>query len=125
MVPSNLWEFGCGPRQCGIGIDIYVIFTLYSVVLVCVVFYIICLKLMMTTLNTGRVICRSYGVVLWEMMTLAEQPYQGLSNEEVLRYVINGNVMDKPHGCPDRMYVHHSFISSVEDGEIHHKKVPS
>jgi len=49
--------------------------------------------------------CRSYGVVLWEMMTLAEQPYQGLSNEEVLRYVVGGGVMDKPQGCPERMYV--------------------
>lgn len=29
----------------------------------------------------------SYGVVLWEMATLASQPYQGLSNDQVLRYV--------------------------------------
>lgn len=27
----------------------------------------------------------SYGVVLWEMATLASQPYQGLSNDQVLR----------------------------------------
>jgi len=39
------------------------------------------------------------------MMTLAEQPYQGLSNEEVLQYIVGGGVMDKPEGCPDRMYV--------------------
>lgn len=32
----------------------------------------------------------SYGVVLWEMATLASQPYQGLSNDQVLRYVIEG-----------------------------------
>lgn len=31
----------------------------------------------------------SYGIVLWEMSTLAEQPYQGLSNEEVLQFVIS------------------------------------
>lgn len=31
----------------------------------------------------------SYGIVLWEMATLAEQPYQGLSNEEVLQFVIS------------------------------------
>lgn len=30
----------------------------------------------------------SYGVVLWEMATLASQPYQGLSNEQVLRLII-------------------------------------
>lgn len=27
----------------------------------------------------------SYGVVLWEMATLASQPYQGLSNDQVSR----------------------------------------
>ncbi|XP_061172989.1 insulin-like peptide receptor isoform X2 [Saccostrea echinata] len=46
----------------------------------------------------------SYGVVLWEMATLAAQPYQGLSNEEVLRYVLNGRVMEKPEDCPDRLF---------------------
>jgi len=60
---------------------------------------------MMMILNPSLLVCRSYGVVLWEMMTLAEQPYQGLSNEEVLRYIVGGGVMDKPHGCPDRVYV--------------------
>jgi hypothetical protein len=44
-------------------------------------------------------------VVLWEMATMAEQPYQGMSNEEVLQYVIGGGIMDKPAGCPNRLYV--------------------
>lgn len=38
----------------------------------------------------------SYGVVLWEMTTLASQPYQGMSNEQVLTYVIAGNKLDLP-----------------------------
>lgn len=46
----------------------------------------------------------SYGVVLWEMATLASQPYQGLSNEQVLRYVIDGGVMERPENCPDKLY---------------------
>ncbi|CAK1540177.1 unnamed protein product [Leptosia nina] len=46
----------------------------------------------------------SYGVVLWEMATLAMQPYQGLSNEQVVRYVIEGGVMERPEHCPDRLY---------------------
>lgn len=46
----------------------------------------------------------SYGVVLWEMATLAMQPYQGLSNEQVLRYVVDGGVMERPEHCPDRLY---------------------
>ncbi|XP_064607698.1 insulin-like peptide receptor isoform X2 [Liolophura sinensis] len=46
----------------------------------------------------------SYGVVLWEMATLAAQPYQGLANEQVLRYVLDGKIMEKPEGCPDQLY---------------------
>jgi|JYMV01.1.fsa_nt_gi insulin receptor len=46
---------------------------------------------------------RSYGVVLWEMVTLAELPYIGLSHEQVIKYVINGKVIEKPEGCPDRL----------------------
>lgn len=37
------------------------------------------------------------------MATLAAQPYQGLSNEEVLKYVISAKCMDKPEGCPDKL----------------------
>lgn len=47
----------------------------------------------------------SYGVVLWEMATLASQPYQGLSNDQVLRYVIDGGVMERPENCPDKLYM--------------------
>ncbi|XP_026277829.2 insulin-like receptor isoform X2 [Frankliniella occidentalis] len=46
----------------------------------------------------------SYGVVLWEMATLASQPYQGLGNEEVLRYVKEGGVMEAPENCPTQLY---------------------
>lgn len=46
----------------------------------------------------------SYGVVLWEMATLASQPYQGLSNDQVLRYVIDGGIMEMPENCPEKLY---------------------
>lgn len=46
---------------------------------------------------------RSFGVVMWEMATLAAQPYPGKSNEEVLKYVVDGGVMEKPEECPDRL----------------------
>lgn len=29
---------------------------------------------------------------------------QGLSNEQVLRYVVEGGVMERPEHCPDRLY---------------------
>ena len=46
---------------------------------------------------------RSFGVVMWEMATLACQPYPGKSNEEVLKYVVDEGLMEKPEECPDRL----------------------
>lgn len=43
---------------------------------------------------------RSFGVVLWEIATLAEQPYQGLSNEQVLKFVMDGGVLEGLESCP-------------------------
>ena len=37
---------------------------------------------------------RSYGIVLWEIATLAMQPYPGMSNSDVLEFVVGGGVMD-------------------------------
>ena len=46
---------------------------------------------------------RSFGVVLWEIATLAEQPYQGLSNEQVLRFVMDSGVLERPENCPEKL----------------------
>lgn len=46
----------------------------------------------------------SYGIVLWEIATLAEQPYQGLANEQVLQFVINKGTLERPLQCPDLLY---------------------
>ncbi|XP_075700947.1 insulin receptor-related protein [Rhinoderma darwinii] len=46
----------------------------------------------------------SFGVVLWEIATLAEQPYQGMANEQVLHYVIDNGILEKPENCPDRLH---------------------
>ncbi|XP_013882335.1 insulin receptor [Austrofundulus limnaeus] len=48
--------------------------------------------------------CWSFGVVLWEISTLAEQPYQGLSNEQVLKFVMDGGYLDRPDNCPERIH---------------------
>ncbi|XP_075954174.1 insulin receptor a [Anarhichas minor] len=48
--------------------------------------------------------CWSFGVVLWEISTLAEQPYQGLSNEQVLKFVMDGGILDRPDNCADRLH---------------------
>ncbi|XP_053210076.1 insulin-like peptide receptor isoform X3 [Panonychus citri] len=46
----------------------------------------------------------SYGIVLYEMATLGAQPYQGLSNTAVINYITEGGTIDKPKGCPDRLF---------------------
>ncbi|KAK7116268.1 putative molluscan insulin-related peptide(s) receptor [Littorina saxatilis] len=46
----------------------------------------------------------SYGIVMWEMATLAAQPYQGLSNEEVVKFVSEGRLMEQPPGCPPKVW---------------------
>lgn len=46
----------------------------------------------------------SYGIVLWEIATLAEQPYQGLANEQVLQFVINKGTLERPLQCPDLLF---------------------
>lgn len=46
----------------------------------------------------------SFGVVLWEIVTLAQQPYQGLSNEQVLKFVLRGGTQDKPEKCPEHLF---------------------
>lgn len=48
--------------------------------------------------------CWSFGVVLWEVSTLAEQPYQGMSNEQVLKFVMEGGFLDRPDNCADRLH---------------------
>ncbi|KAM8921479.1 insulin receptor-related protein [Pelodytes ibericus] len=45
----------------------------------------------------------SFGVVLWEIATLAEQPYQGMANEQVLHFVIDNGILEKPENCPDQL----------------------
>ena len=43
----------------------------------------------------------SYGVVLWEIATLAELPYQELSVKEVVLHVKSGQHLSTPENCSD------------------------
>ncbi len=50
----------------------------------------------------NQIFFRSFGVLLWEIATLAEQPYQGYGNEEVVHYVRYGNItLERPSKCPE------------------------
>lgn len=45
-------------------------------------------------------ICRSFGVLLWEIFSLGYMPYPCKTNQEVLEFVTGGGRMDPPKSCP-------------------------
>lgn len=45
----------------------------------------------------------AFGVLLWEIMTLGQQPYAARNNLEVLHYVRRGGRLGKPTDCPDEL----------------------
>ncbi|XP_019615446.1 PREDICTED: LOW QUALITY PROTEIN: ALK tyrosine kinase receptor-like [Branchiostoma belcheri] len=46
----------------------------------------------------------SFGVLLWEVMSLGYMPYPGKSNQEVMQFVTEGGRMDPPRSCPGPVY---------------------
>ncbi|OCT80310.1 proto-oncogene tyrosine-protein kinase ROS-like [Xenopus laevis] len=60
------------------------------------------------SLIDGIFTCRSdvwsFGIVLWEVFTMGQQPYPGFSNSEVLHHVRSGQRMDSPVNCPDDVW---------------------
>uniref|UniRef100_A0A0N4ZXB7 receptor protein-tyrosine kinase n=1 Tax=Parastrongyloides trichosuri TaxID=131310 RepID=A0A0N4ZXB7_PARTI len=47
----------------------------------------------------------SYGIVLYEMLTLAQQPYAGLDNPDVFDYIVTSRrILSRPQGCADFWY---------------------
>ena len=46
---------------------------------------------------------RAFGVLMWEVLTLGQQPYPARTNLEVLHFVRGGGRLDRPDNCPDDM----------------------
>lgn len=42
----------------------------------------------------------AFGVLLWEIMTLGQQPYPARTNLEVMQYVRTGGRLTSPQNCP-------------------------
>ena len=49
-------------------------------------------------------VCRSFGVLLWEVMSLGYMPYTGCGNKEVMDLVTSGGRLDPPSNCPEPLY---------------------
>ncbi|KAA8582162.1 hypothetical protein FQN60_008902 [Etheostoma spectabile] len=52
----------------------------------------------------ARDIYRSFGVLLWEIISLGYMPYPCKTNQEVLEFVTSGGRMDPPKSCPGPVY---------------------
>ncbi|XP_063232393.1 leukocyte tyrosine kinase receptor [Bacillus rossius redtenbacheri] len=46
----------------------------------------------------------SFGVLLWEVMSLGYMPYTGLTNREVMQLVTSGGRLEPPSNCPGPVY---------------------
>lgn len=43
----------------------------------------------------------SFGVVLWELMTLGKTPYEEIEPEDMLAQLTKGHRLTQPKNCPD------------------------
>ncbi|KAL1123542.1 hypothetical protein AAG570_002619, partial [Ranatra chinensis] len=44
-----------------------------------------------------------FGVVLWELVTLAETPYVELEEEDIEDHLVQGDRLEQPIACPDQL----------------------
>lgn len=46
----------------------------------------------------------SYGILVWEIVTLGSTPYVGLSAQQVIKHVCDGHVIERPNHCSNELY---------------------
>ncbi|XP_070550432.1 fibroblast growth factor receptor 2-like [Ptychodera flava] len=47
----------------------------------------------------------SFGVVVWEIVTLGNTPYPGMSAKEVIEYLKQGSRLSRPKHCKEDLYL--------------------
>ncbi|XP_033123154.1 tyrosine-protein kinase FRK-like isoform X2 [Anneissia japonica] len=46
----------------------------------------------------------SFGVLMWEILTLGSKPYENMSNNTIMEEVIGGLRLPKPQNCSNELY---------------------
>ncbi|CAH1377721.1 tyrosine-protein kinase Dnt-like isoform X1 [Tenebrio molitor] len=66
---------------------------------------------------TGASDVWSFGVVIWELTTLAQQPYPEIDPFEMGSYLVNGYRLSQPVGCPDELFavMAHCWLSNPNE----------
>jgi len=59
----------------------------------------------------------SYGVLMWEIVTLGSTPYPGMSGSEVMKKVKEGQRLDKPEHCDREIYNMMFYCWDKDPGE--------
>lgn len=45
----------------------------------------------------------AFGVIMWEILTMGQQPYPARTNQEVFNFVRDSGRLNRPMNCPDEM----------------------
>ena len=45
----------------------------------------------------------SFGVLLWEMFSLGDEPYPGIPSEDILSFMLSNRRMNPPKHCPQKV----------------------
>lgn len=54
---------------------------------------------------TSRSDVWSFGILLWELVTLGTAPYPGIAVQDLFKLLKGGYRMDKPNNCSNELYV--------------------
>ncbi|KAK8407468.1 hypothetical protein O3P69_002188 [Scylla paramamosain] len=86
------------------------------------------IKWMAYEVITDRVISTSsdvwsYGVLLWELTTLAQQPYVEVAACEMAEYLRDGYRLAQPLNCPDDLYKVMAFCWAIHPHDRPHAKL--
>ena len=46
----------------------------------------------------------SYGILIWEIVTLGSTPYIGMSAQQVIKFVSDKQIIERPEHCSDHFY---------------------
>lgn len=46
----------------------------------------------------------AFGILIWEICTLGSTPYIGMSAQEVISFIRQGNIAEQPEHCSDELY---------------------